>query len=159
VGTGPEKARLEARASGVPGLEFRPPVAKTGIYHVLAQADAFSVSSQASSLWQLGISFNKLYDYMAMARPTVIGMDCPGSPIAEAGCGITVRPGDPAAMAEGMERLLAMGLDRRRELGRLGRAYVEAHFDMRALAARFAGTLEAALDRHAGTAAGRAYAG
>ncbi len=159
VGTGPEKARLEARARGVPGLEFRPPVAKTGIYHVLAQADAFSVSSQASSLWQLGISFNKLYDYMAMARPTVIGMDCPGSPIAEAGCGITVRPGDPAAMAEGMERLLAMGLDRRRELGRLGRAYVEAHFDMRALAARFAGTLEAALDRHAGTAAGRAYAG
>ena len=146
LGTGPEKPRLEARAraEGLAGLEFLPPVPKLEVYRVLAQADAFWVSSHDTSLWRHGISFNKLYDYMAMARPTVIGMDCPNNPIAEAGCGITVRPGDPAAMAEGMERLLAMGPERAGRWRRRGRAYVEAHFDCASWPRRFAGALRAA---------------
>lgn len=156
LGTGPEKPRLEARAraEGLTSLTFLPPVAKLEVYGVLARADAFWVSSHATSLWQHGISFNKLYDYMAMARPTVIGLDCPNNPIAEAGCGITVRPGDPGAMADGMERLLAMGPGARRAMGLKGRAHVEAQFDSRRLAARFEGALrEAVLAR-----AGRAHA-
>jgi glycosyltransferase involved in cell wall biosynthesis len=156
VGTGPEKPRLEARAraEGLTSLAFLPPVPKLEVYATLARADAFWVSSQASGLWQHGISFNKLYDYMAMARPTVIGLDCPNNPIAEAGCGITVRPGDPAAMAAGMERLLALGSGPRREMGRRGRAHVEANFDFRVLAARFEAVLtEAVLCRR-----GRAHA-
>ncbi|MGA2082629.1 MAG: glycosyltransferase family 4 protein [Holophaga sp.] len=154
LGTGPEKPRLEARArdEGVEGLEFLPPVPKLEVYRILAGADAFWVSSQASRVWQHGISFNKLYDFMAMARPTVIGMDCPGNPIAEGGCGIIVRPGDPAAMAEGMEQLLAAGPERRREMGRRGRAHVQAHFDLRVLAGRFAGALEAAVLARTGRA-------
>jgi glycosyltransferase involved in cell wall biosynthesis len=84
----------------------------------------------------------------------VIGLDCPNNPIAEAGCGITVRPGDPAAMAAGMERLLALGSGPRREMGRRGRAHVEANFDFRVLAARFEAVLtEAVLCRR-----GRAHA-
>jgi glycosyltransferase involved in cell wall biosynthesis len=156
LGTGPEKPRLEARAKalGLTALTFLPPVPKLEVYGVLAQADAFLVSSADSSLWQMGISFNKLYDFMAMARPTVIGLDCPNNPIAEAGCGITVRPGDPTAMAAGMERLLALGPEARREMGRRGRAYVEANFDSRILAARF----ESALREGVLSRSGRAHA-
>lgn len=157
LGTGPEKARLQARArdEGLDEVRFLPPVPKLEVYRTLAQADAFWVSAQASDLWRLGISFNKLYDYMAMARPTVIGMDCPSNPIAAAGCGITVRPGDAAAMAEGMERLLALEEPERQALGRRGRAYVEANCEIRILAERFAGALEGVLrSRH-----GRSHAG
>jgi len=145
LGTGPEKPRLEARAraEGL-AVEFLPPVPKQEVYGVLAQADAFWVSSHDTSLWRHGISFNKLYDYMAMARPTLIGLDCPDNPIAQAGCGITVRPGSAAAMAEGMERMLALSPEARRAMGRRGRAYVEANFDSRILAARFAGALREA---------------
>jgi glycosyltransferase involved in cell wall biosynthesis len=152
LGTGPEKPRLEARvrAEGIPGVEFRPPVPKREVFRVLAEADAFLVSARPSGLWRHGISFNKLFDFMAVGRPTVIGMDCPGNPIEEAGCGLAVRPGDPEAMAEGMARILAMPPETRRELGRRGRASVEARFDMRVLAARFAGALVAALAVRAG---------
>jgi len=157
LGTGPEKVRLQARArdEGLDEVRFLAPVPKLEVYRTLAQADAFWVSAQASDLWRLGISFNKLYDYMAMARPTVIGMDCPSNPIAAAGCGITVSPGDAAAMAEGMERLLAMDAPERQALGRRGRAYVEANCEMRILAERFAGALEGVLR----SPHGRAHAG
>ena len=156
LGTGPEKPRLEARARGLglASLRFLPPVPKLEVYGVLARADAFWVSSHDTSLWQHGISFNKLYDYMAMGRPTVIGLDCPGNPIAEAGCGITVRPGDAEAMAAGMERLLALGPRVRREMGRRGRARVEAEYDSRLLAARF----ERALREGMLSRSGRAHA-
>jgi glycosyltransferase involved in cell wall biosynthesis len=152
LGTGPEKPRLEARvrAEGIPGVVFLAPVPKQEVYQVLAGADAFLVSSRPAGLWRHGISFNKLYDFMAMGRPTVAGLDSPDNPIAEAGCGITVRPGDPAAMAEGMERLLAMGPEARRDLARRGRAQVEERFDLRLLAARFAGALDAARATRAG---------
>jgi glycosyltransferase involved in cell wall biosynthesis len=152
LGTGPEKPRLEdrVRAEAIPGVEFRPPVPKREVFQVLAEADAFLVSARPSNLWRHGISFNKLFDFMAVGRPTVIGMDCPGNPIEEAGCGLTVRPGDPEAMADGMARLLAMPPEARRDLGRRGRACVEARFDMRILAARFAGALDMALAARAG---------
>ncbi len=147
LGTGPEKPRLQARArdEGLTDLHFLPPVPKQEVYRTLARADAFWVSSHDTSLWQHGISFNKLYDFMAMGRPTVIGLDCPNNPIAEAGCGITVRPGDAEAMAAGMEQLMALAPEARRAMGRRGRAYVEAHFDARILAARFETALREAV--------------
>ncbi len=156
LGTGPEKPRLEARARalGLAGVAFLAPVPKRAVYGVLASADAFCVSSRPSPLWNHGISFNKLYDFMAMARPTVIGLDAPGNPIALSGGGITVAPGDPEAMAGGMERLLAMGAGARREMALRGRVYVETHFDIQALAGRF----EAALLKAQPAMAGRAHA-
>ena len=156
LGTGPEKPRLEARvqALGLVGVTFLPPVPKRSVYGILASADAFCVSGRASPLWEHGISFNKLYDFMAMARPTVIGLEAPGNPIALSGGGITVAPGDPEAMAGGMERLLAMGAGPRREMALRARAYVETHFDIQVLAGRF----EAALLRAVAGRPGRAHA-
>jgi glycosyltransferase involved in cell wall biosynthesis len=158
LGAGPEKARLQARAraEGLTSLEFLPPVPKQEVYRTLAQADAFWVSSHPTRLWSHGISFNKLFDYMAMARPTVIGLAGPNNPIAEADCGITVRPGDAAAMAAGMEQLLALGPEARRAMGRRGRAHVAAHFDCRILAVRFESALEAAMAAFQQTHRGRA---
>jgi len=152
VGTGPEKARLQARARdlGLANLTFRPPVPKVQIYGQLAQADAFWVSSSDSGLWEHGISFNKLYDYMAMARPTLIGMRCTTNPILLSGGGITVQPGSASAMAEGVERLLAAGPACRRDMGAKARAFVETHFEMGKLAAGFEGALVAALSAPAG---------
>ena len=147
VGTGPEKARLEARArkEGLENLLFLPPVPKREIYGLLAEADAFLVSSRNSTLWQHGISFNKIYDFMAMTRPAVVGLRCPNNPIAEADSGLTVAPGDAAAMAAAMTRLQEMDPGLRRAMGLRGRAHVEAHFDFRILAKRFEGALLAAL--------------
>jgi len=146
VGTGPEKARLEARsrAEGLGNLTFLPAVPKREIYGLLAQADAFLVSSRDSSLWHYGVSFNKLFDFMAMTRPAVVGLRCPNNPIEAAGSGLTVAPGDAHAMAQAMLSLMAEAPAARRAMALRGRAHVEAHFDVRLLAQRFEGALQAA---------------
>lgn len=147
VGTGPEKPRLEARARslGLANLSFRPPVPKREIYATLGQADAFWASSADAELWEHGISFNKLYDYMAMGRPTLIGVRCSTNPILLSGGGLTVVPGSAQAMAEGVERLLAEGHARRLEMGAKARSFVEANFEMRRLAESFESALLEAL--------------
>jgi glycosyltransferase involved in cell wall biosynthesis len=148
VGTGPEKPRLEARARrlGLRNLQFRPPVPKREIYGLLDGADAFWVASKDSGLWEHGISFNKLYDFMAMARPTLLGVRCSTNPILLSGGGLVVDPGCPEAMAEGVERLLAAGPDGRRAMGRLARTFVEQHCEIRLLAAAFESALVEARD-------------
>jgi len=153
VGTGPEKPRLEARARalGLCNLAFRPPVPKREIYKVLDSADAFWVSSADSDLWEHGISFNKLYDFMAMARPTLIGMRCSTNPILLSGGGITVRPGSAEAMAEGVEWLLAAGPGGRQDMGDKARSFVEDHFDVRRLAPAFESALVEALSAGCGS--------
>lgn len=139
LGTGPEKPALvrKARERGLGSVAFRDPVPKRDVYRALAEADAFWVSARDSALWEHGISFNKLYDFMAMARPTLIGMRGSANPILLSGGGLTVRPGSAEAMAEGVERLLAAGPAGRREMGRKARAFALEHFDIRRLAERF----------------------
>ncbi|BDU71223.1 glycosyltransferase family 4 protein [Mesoterricola silvestris] len=154
VGTGPEKPRLEAKARrlGLFNLTFRPPVPKREIYGLLARADAFWASAADSDLWEHGISFNKLYDYMAMGRPTVLGVRCSTNPILLSGGGLVVAPGSAQAMAEGVERLLLAGPGGRRAMGAKAREFVEAHFDMRRLAQAFESALLAAMGEGCGGA-------
>lgn len=154
MGHGPEKERLQARVvqAGLRNFRFLAPVPKRDVYQVLATADAFWSSSQVTGLWEHGISFNKLFDFMAMARPTVIGLDAPNNPIAEAGAGLTVAPGDPVALAAGIERVMAMSPEERWAMGLRGARFVEAGFSFRILAARLESALMIACDKHDGRA-------
>jgi glycosyltransferase involved in cell wall biosynthesis len=143
IGDGPDKPRLaeRARALGLDWVSFEPPVPKSRVHEVLQEADAFLVTMHAVGLYRYGISFNKLYDYMAAGRPTVLGASASNNPIAEAGAGLSVPAGDAAAFAEALKTLMAMSPAERWEMGQRGRAAVERHHDFR----RLADTLEATL--------------
>jgi glycosyltransferase involved in cell wall biosynthesis len=136
VGDGPEKPRLmrRAEAEGLTMVRFEPPVAKELIHHTLQSADAFMVTMHAIGLYRYGISFNKIYDYMAAGRPTVLGASLSNDPMAEAGAGLSVPAGDAAAMAEAIQQLATMSPAERWELGQRGRAAVERLHDFRRLA-------------------------
>ena len=156
LGQGPEKARLQERAAaaGLRNVRFLEPVPKREVYEVLAGADAFWCSSHATALWEHGISFNKLFDFMAMARPTVIGLDAPNNPIAEARAGMVVAPGNAEALAAGVEQMLQLSDRARWEMGLRGAEYVESHFNSRDLA----GVMETALRKAQINRFGSAYA-
>jgi glycosyltransferase involved in cell wall biosynthesis len=62
--------------------------------------------------------------------------------VAEAGCGLTVPPEDPQAVAQGLRQLAALSPKDRRVLGEKGRAFVLAHHTYPVLARRFLQALE-----------------
>lgn len=145
VGEGPLKDRLKsrARALGLQNVAFEPAVPNARIPEIAREADAFVLPVlNRPGLYRYGVSMNKLFDFMAAARPVLIAMDAPANPIAEAGAGLVVPPEDPRAFAEAVLHLVAMGPGRRRELGLAGRRYVEEHHTYRTLAARLATTLD-----------------
>jgi glycosyltransferase involved in cell wall biosynthesis len=145
VGAGPEGERLRGRAADLPGVTFRGPVAKADVPAVLGTFDACYVGYHRSPLYRFGISPNKVFDYMAAARPVILAADAPTDPVRESGCGLTVPPDDPAALAAAIRTLASMPPADRAAFGRAGRAFVEREHAYRELAARYAAALEETL--------------
>ncbi|KAA0014691.1 glycosyltransferase family 4 protein [Billgrantia pellis] len=146
IGDGPAKYDLQRQASrlGLDGrwLSFEPPVPKREIPALAREADAFVITVRdLPRLYRFGISMNKLFDYMAAARPVIIASAAVNDPVADAGAGITVPPEDPQALAEAIERLVALPMAERIRMGQAGRAHMEAFYDYRILAGRLAGIM------------------
>ncbi|MDB5101690.1 MAG: hypothetical protein JWM80_6111 [Cyanobacteria bacterium RYN_339] len=152
IGGGPEKPRLMARArdEGLTRVHFEDPVPKAQIYARLAQADGFVLPVKGLALYQHGISPNKIYDYLALGRPTVIASNSANNPIADAGAGLTVAPGDPAALAAAIRQLADLAPAARATLGESGRRYVAEHHDVGRLAERLEAVLREAVEPPAG---------
>jgi glycosyltransferase involved in cell wall biosynthesis len=145
IGEGPLKAALidKARRLSLTNVSFEEPVAKAAIPILAGQADAFVMCvRKLPGLYRYGFSMNKLFDYLAASRPTVICVEAPYNPIAEAGAGLTVSPDDPAALASAVIDLSRMPQERRIEMGMAGRAYLETNHDMKLLAKRLARELD-----------------
>lgn len=142
-GDGHEKPRLQQRAQteGLHNVRFEAPVPKREVPRYLGEADALIVNMNSGNLYRFGISFNKLYDYLAAGRPIVFGADSANNPVEEAEAGLSVAANDAAAMAEALERLAALPDEAREQMGRCGRAFVEEHHDASKLALRLADVL------------------
>ena len=79
---------------------------------------------------------NKLFDYMASARPVILGIDGSAREVLEkAGAGIFVEPGNPGRLAEAVLELYN-DRDRAKTYGDNGRKYVIENFDRRDIASR-----------------------
>ncbi len=147
IGDGPLKPSLRqmAVAAGLEGnwVVFEDPVPKDQIPNIASQADAFVITVlDVPGLYRYGISMNKLFDYLAGHRPVVIASAAVNNPVDEAGCGLTVPPGNPDALAKAIVSLASMSLGQRNMMGARGRRHVEAAYDYGELANRLAGLLD-----------------
>lgn len=143
IGDGVSKASLVARAKGLRNLAFEPPVAKAEVFAKLAEADAFVAVAKRTPLYAHGISFNKLFDYMAAARPILFSAEVPGNPVEQAGCGLVVEAESAVAIAEGAQRLFRMAKAERGAMAAAGRRFVEERHDLANLAERLEAVLAA----------------
>ncbi len=146
IGDGPLKLSLIAMAKklNLNNVKFFDPVPKQEIPGLATVADAFVICvKDLPRLYRFGISMNKLFDYMAAARPTIIASAAINNPIRDAGAGLTVKPDNPVLMAEAIAAIALMSAEERAALGRAGRAYVEQNHAFDSLAARLANTLNA----------------
>jgi glycosyltransferase involved in cell wall biosynthesis len=139
VGDGPEKETLHERARelGLDNVRFLEAVPKSRVQDLLARVDVGVAHYTRTPVYRYGVSFNKLFDYMAACLPILFAVDTYADPVAAAGAGLTVPPDDPAALGEAFVSLASASPDERRRMGAAGRAYVEEHHDMARLGATF----------------------
>ena len=139
VGKGPEKGRLQdkARQLGLTNVTFLPPVLKPSMPALLGSMDALYIGWARKPIYRFGVSPNKLIDYMMAAKPVIHAIEAGNDLVAESGCGISVRPEDPHAIARAVRRLMGYTAAEREAMGQRGRNHVTAHHDYSVLARRF----------------------
>lgn len=144
IGDGPQKTALLRLANELQltNVVFEPPVPKSTIPALAAEADAFVFNLINAPVFRYGISSNKLFDFMAGARPIIFCCDASNNPVREAGAGPTVAPGDPDALADAILAMARSSQASRVELGSAGRRYVEQNHGFQALAGRLAQALD-----------------
>lgn len=144
VGDGPGKEGLvrAARERALPNVTFLGPQDKNLVPVILKRSDACLFHLRNSRAYRYGISSNKLFEYMASARPLITAVDAPRCPQL-ARFALQVPSDDPESLAGAMLHLAAMPAGERVSLGLRARSYVERFHDVPVLIDR----LEEALER------------
>ena len=139
VGDGHERARLARRVTdeNLAHVTLLPPIPKAQIPSFLLAIDIAYIGWQCTPIYRFGIAPNKLMDYMMAGCAVLHSVEAGNDPVAEAGCGLTVPPESPAAVADGLRRLAALPAQERRAMGEHGRAFVQANHTYPVLAQRF----------------------
>lgn len=120
-----ENYKLEHKLNNVVIL---PSIPKNKILCYLKCADILWVGMPESDLYKYGISFNKLYDYMAVSKPILISSSKYGNIVREAQCGIISRADDVDDLTEKIIEFVDMGQVKRNQLGINGFNYLMSHF-------------------------------
>ncbi|MEY8875282.1 MAG: glycosyltransferase family 4 protein [Leptothrix sp. (in: b-proteobacteria)] len=146
VGSGHERDQLaeRIRAEGLSGVQLLDPIPKAQIPSFLAAIDIAYIGWQRVPIYRFGIAPNKLMDYMMAGCTVLHSVEAGNDPVAEAGCGLTVPPGDASAVAAGLRQLAALPAPERQAMGERGRNFVLANHTYPVLARRFLDAVGAA---------------
>ena len=149
VGDGHEKARLlqRVRDEGLERVALFPPIPKAQIPAFLRALDIAYIGWRRLPIYRFGIAPNKLMDYMMAACVVLHSVEAGNDPVADAGCGLTVAPESPHAVADGLRTLAARTPAERVAMGERGRAFVLAHHSYPVLARRFIDAIAGAAAR------------
>ncbi len=134
VGDGPEREDLRRMCQGHADVIMCPPVPKQLVPRVLRAVDVGIVHATTNPVYRYGISFNKLFEYLAAARPVVFACESAYDPVAVSGAGISLPPDDPDEMADAFLRLADAGPLERAQMGTAGRDYVAREHEISRLA-------------------------
>ena len=136
IGEGTEKSRLKEKAQslGLVNITFCEPIPKQAVPSALLAADCLVYSIPAFNIYRYGVSLNKSFDYLASAKPVVMAGNSQNNIVEEANAGIAVEPENPEALAEAIVKIYELPEEKRIELGKNGRRYVEQFYDIKNLA-------------------------
>jgi glycosyltransferase involved in cell wall biosynthesis len=143
AGDGSDRERLLARveAGGLQHVALFPPVPVGQLPAFWREVDIAFVGWRRAALHRFGLAPTRLLTCMLAARPVVHAIEAGNDLVAEAGCGLTVQPECPAAVAAAVRTLALCSPAQRAALGERGRDYVLQHHAYPVLAQRFADLL------------------
>ncbi len=139
VGDGMERPCLEEQVQTLTlsNVTFTGPQPKACIPDILASSDACVATLQDIPMFRTTYP-NKVFDYMAAGRPTILAIDGVIRQVVEAAeGGLFVPPGDDASLAEAV-RFLSQNPLQAQAMGKAARAYVVRHFNRHQHARQFA---------------------
>jgi len=125
-GKGPLKEHLSARIEkeAITNVFIFGAVPKRSIPHLLSLFDYLFIGLQNQPLFRFGISPNKLMDYMMSGKPIIQAINAGNDMVSEAGCGISVEPEQPEAIADAVMKLFDMTAEELNVLGENGKKYI-----------------------------------
>jgi len=150
VGEGSQKEGLQKYAATLRAAEkitFEPRIPREDVTERAREADALVVNVEDLPVYRFGISLNKLYDYLASGRPTVIASSAQNNPIADADAGICVPASDPLALASAMRRISEQSAEQRDSMGARGIDHVRRNYTYDALGVALSEALGEAVGR------------
>ncbi len=144
VGDGHERTRLQSRCQdeALSNVQMFAPVPKAQIPSLLEMVDIGYIGWRRETLYRFGIAPNKLMDYMMANLPILHSVEAGNDPVADAGCGLTVAPESPEAVACGLVELAGLGHKKLLEVGARGRPFVTTHHSYQNLARTFINAIE-----------------
>ena len=144
VGDGSEKAALEreVKRRDLGNVYLLPSISRSAIPGFLDKMDALYIGLQNQPLFRFGVSPNKLMDYMMAAKPVIYAISSGNDMVAESGCGISIPPECPNAIADAVKTLKNLPNEQREQMGQAGKDFILAHHDYRVIAREFLLTLE-----------------
>lgn len=147
VGDGDEKPKLQKRAADnrLENIQFLPPMPRAESPGMLSAADAFVLPNRKGEFFKGNLP-NKLFDFLASARPIVVaGAGETPELVTTAGAGKCGPPEDSQTMANLLVELANLPEAERVAMGAWGRDYVFANYDRDRLSERFLAILSNAV--------------
>lgn len=138
VGDGMKRPEMEEMSAdmGLENVIFTGAVPKNEMVQVLSASNACVATLQDIPMFRTTYP-NKVFDYMAAGRPTILGIDgVIREVIEQADGGIFVQPGDSKALANAVQTLYSEPC-LAQEMGQSSRQYVIEHFNRAEHAQRF----------------------
>ena len=144
VGEGADKARLKRRVArlGLRNVTLHPGVPHEEVPSLLAAADICLVPLRDVPLFATFIP-SKMFEYLAAGKAVIGSVTGEAGQILREAGALVVPPEDSVALADAV-RELAISPQRRRAMGRAGRAHVEQCYDRAALAREYRKILDTA---------------
>lgn len=137
------KVRVEERNQK--NVVFKGVVDKREVPSIVSKSDLNIVTSKDINLYRYGMSFNKLFEYLAAGKPVVSNLKCKYDIVVENDCGLAVKSGSPKALADGILHFYKM--DKDEYDGYCKRAYeTSKNFDFGVLTDRLINICETVLE-------------
>lgn len=150
VGDGMQRPMLEQKVAewGLKNVAFTGFIPKPKVVDICAASDVCCAVLKKADAFK-SVYPNKVFDYMASARPVVVAIDGIARKLVEdAECGMFVEPENSEQLAETLKTLQA-DPELRARMSENGRRYVTENFDRRRIAARYLETIETKVLPHA----------
>lgn len=106
-GSGDELEPLKKRISveKIMNVVFKGFIEKKYVPYITQMADLNLIHNNPSKLFKYGISFNKLFDYLASEKPILTTFPCKYNPVVYEGAGVEISSPTPDIIAETIDRL------------------------------------------------------